>query len=145
MQFVRARTLLYAGLIAGVGAIMLAAVLLRTTLEINVLHERNPPFVTLADGSIRNAYTVKILNKRQEPRAFRLAAKGLPAAQIAIAGGGDPGSLGVATDDVRDFRVLVTVPAAAVSRLDRGPTPFQLVVTDSASGQINERMTHFQR
>ncbi|HEX2337121.1 MAG TPA: FixG Ig-like domain-containing protein, partial [Hyphomicrobiaceae bacterium] len=105
----------------------------------------NPPFIMLADGSIRNAYAVKILNKRHEPRAFRLAANGLPGAQIAIAGGGDPGSLGVDTDDVRDFRVLVTVPATAVSRLDRGPTPFQLVVTDRASGQISERMTHFQR
>jgi cytochrome c oxidase accessory protein FixG len=145
VRFVRARTLLYAGLIAGVGAIMLTAVLLRTTLEINVLHERNPPVVRLADGSIRNAYTVKLLNKRHEPRAFRLAARGLPEARIAIAGGGDPNSLGVDTDDVGDFRVLVTIPAAAASRLHQGTTPFQLVVTDAVSGQSNERSTHFQR
>src|SRR5215468_12450948 len=145
VQLLRARTLLYAGLIAGVSAIMLAGVLLRTTLDINVLHERNPPFVMLADGSLRNAYTVKILNKRNEPRAFRLAAKGLPQAGLAIAGGGDPKSLGVDTDDVRDFRVLVTVPATAVSQLDRRLTPFQLVVTDAASGQVTERTTQFQR
>ena len=145
VRFVRARTLVYAGLIAGVGAIMLTAILLRTTLEINVLPERNPAFVLLADGSIRNAYTVKILNKRHEPRLFRLETQGLPEAHIAVAGAGEAGSLAVDTDDVRDFRVLVTVPAAAVSRLQRGPTPFQLVVTDAASGQINERTTHFQR
>ena len=35
----------------------------RATLDINVLHDRNPLFVTLSDGSIRNGYTVKILNK----------------------------------------------------------------------------------
>ena len=145
VQLLRARTLLYAGLIAGVSTIMLAGVLLRTTLDINVLHERNPPFVMLADGSLRNAYTVKILNKRNEPRAFRLAAKGLPQAGLAIAGGGDPNSLGVDTDDVRDFRVLVTVPAAAVTQLDRRLTPFQMVVTDAASGQVTERTTQFQR
>jgi polyferredoxin len=29
-----------------------------------VLHERNPLFVRLSDGSIRNAYTVRLLNKR---------------------------------------------------------------------------------
>jgi hypothetical protein len=74
-----------------------------------------------------------------------LAAEGLPEAHIAIPGGGDAGSLAVDTDDVRDFRVLVTVPAAAAARLQRGRTPFQLVVTDAASGQINERTTHFQR
>ena len=48
--------------------IMLAALLNRSTLEINVLHDRNPPFVLLSDGGIRNGYTVKILNKLHEPR-----------------------------------------------------------------------------
>jgi hypothetical protein len=41
--------------------------------------------------------------------------------------------------------VLVTIPAAAASRLHQGTTPFQLVVTDAVSGQSNERTTHFQR
>ena len=56
---------------------MLAAWLNRTILEVNVLHDRNPPFVLLSDGSIRNGYTVKILNKLHEPRTFTLAARGL--------------------------------------------------------------------
>ena len=48
----------------------------RTVLEVNVLHDRNPPFVLLSDGSIRNGYTVKILNKLHEPREFALAVRG---------------------------------------------------------------------
>ncbi len=63
LQLLRPRTLLYAGLICLVGAIMLVALCNRTTLEINVLHDRNPPYVLLSDGSVRNGYTVKILNK----------------------------------------------------------------------------------
>jgi cytochrome c oxidase accessory protein FixG len=144
VRFLRGRTLLYAGLISGVGLLMLVAVLLRSTLEINVLHERNPAFVRLSDGSVRNAYVVKILNKRHEPREFRLQAKGLPEAQLAIAGGAGH-ALRVDTDDLRDFRVLVTVPASQLWRLETAPTPFTLVVTDIASGQANERRTHFQR
>src|SRR5262245_54548494 len=145
VRFLRARTLLYAGLISGVAVIMLAGVLLRSNLEINVLHERNPAYVILSDGSVRNAYTVKILNKRHEPREFRLEAKGLPEAQLALAGSSGPGVLRVDTDDLRDFRVLVTVPAPALARLTASPTPFRLVVTDVASGQASERTTHFQR
>jgi polyferredoxin len=145
VRFLRARTLVYAGLIAGVAAIMLAGVLLRSNLEINVLHERNPVFVRLSDGSIRNAYTVKILNKRHEPRLFRLETQGLPEAQLSIAGNGEEAALRVDTDDLREFRVLVTVPAPALSRLGTSPTSFRLVVTDLASGQANERTTHFQR
>jgi cytochrome c oxidase accessory protein FixG len=145
VRFLLARTLVYAGLIAGVGAIMLAGVFLRSNLEINVLHERNPAFVRLSDGSIRNAYTVKILNKRHEPRLFRLQTQGLPEAQLSIAGEGEAAALRVGTDDLREFRVLVTVPAPVLSRLETSPTSFRLVVTDVASGQANERTTHFQR
>jgi cytochrome c oxidase accessory protein FixG len=146
VQFVRSRTLLYAGLIAVVGSIMLAGVFLRSTLEINVLHERNPASVMLSDGSIRNAYTVKILNKRHEPREFRLHLTGLPEGRLSIAGGVDADRLRVNTDDLRELRVFVTVPAAAASQLSKpAPTPFKLVVTDVASTAANTRATHFQR
>ena len=77
LRLVRARTLLYAGVICLVGGIMLAALLHRSTLEINVLHDRNPPYVLLSDGGIRNGYTVKILNKLHEPREFSLEVRGL--------------------------------------------------------------------
>src|SRR5215468_11906864 len=49
VRLLRTRTLLYGGLIALVAVIMLAAVLLRSTVEINILHDRNPPFVLLSD------------------------------------------------------------------------------------------------
>jgi polyferredoxin len=42
--------------------------------------------VTLSDGSIRNGYTVKILNKKQEQRTFRLSLEGLPGATMEMVG-----------------------------------------------------------
>lgn len=146
VQYVRPRTLLYAGLIAVVVSIMLVGILLRSTLEINVLHERNPAFVVLSDGSIRNAYTVKVLNKRHEPREFRLQVVGLREARLSIAGGVDSDRFQVNTDDLRELRVFVTVTAAAASQMGKdAPTPFMLVVTDVASNDVNTRSTHFQR
>ena len=69
---VRARTLIYAALIVVVGGAMLWQLATRRTAEISVLHERAPLFVTLSDGSIRNAYAVRLLNKRPEVRPFAL-------------------------------------------------------------------------
>ena len=43
---------------------MLYALLTRTLLDLNVLHDRNPVAVKLSDGSIRNGYTLRFLNKR---------------------------------------------------------------------------------
>src|SRR5262249_59750769 len=100
VQLLRARTLLYAGLIAGVSPIMLAGVLLRTTLDINVLHERNPPFVMLADGRLRKSYTLKILNKSNQPRPLPLAPQGPPPPALPGSGDGRPPSPSAATHDV---------------------------------------------
>ncbi len=63
-RLVRPRTVIYCGMITVVGAIMLYALLTRSLLDVNVLHDRNPVAVKLADGSIRNAYTMRLLNKR---------------------------------------------------------------------------------
>jgi cytochrome c oxidase accessory protein FixG len=143
LQIVRTRTLLYAGLIFLVGGIMLAAWLNRTTLEINVLHDRNPPYVLLSDGGVRNAYTVKILNKLHEPREFALDVRGLEQARLAIVGVDAGAAVRVTTDDLRELRVLVTVAGSALTQLEGASTSFALVVRDMASGQETARATQF--
>jgi cytochrome c oxidase accessory protein FixG len=47
-------------------------------IEIKVLHERQPLFVTLSDGSVQNRYTIKILNKMAEDLTVKLSAEGPP-------------------------------------------------------------------
>ena len=47
---------------------LLAALLMRDRLDINVRHDRNPLFVVLSDGSIRNGYDIKILNMKTRSR-----------------------------------------------------------------------------
>ena len=69
LRLVRPRTVLYAALIAVVSAIMLAAWLNRSVLNVDVLHDRNPLYVELTDGGVRNGYTLKILNKVQKTRS----------------------------------------------------------------------------
>src|SRR5262245_5183162 len=145
LRLVRARTLLYAGLIGVAGAIMLAALATRSTLEINVLHDRNPPYVLLSDGSIRNGYTVKILNKLHEPREFRLEVAGLAGAELAILGMEPDSRIRVSTDDLRELRVFVTVPRAELHRLAEPVTTFALWVRDADLGRGTERTTRFQR
>ena len=42
---------------------MLYALATRSSISVNVLHERNPLSVLLSDGGVRNDYTVRLLNK----------------------------------------------------------------------------------
>lgn len=144
LQVIRARTMVYAGLIAVVGLIMLVALSFRTTLEVNVLHDRNPPFVLLSDGSVRNGYVVKILNKLHEPHTYRLEARDLAGARIAILGLEANPEVTVSTDNLRELRVYVTVGKDTLPALGDA-TQFSFVVRDVQSGHEVARKTLFQR
>lgn len=45
-------------------------------MELKVLHERQPLFVQLSDGSIQNKYTLKVLNKTNDDLKVRISATG---------------------------------------------------------------------
>ena len=109
---VRPRTLLYAGMIALVGGAMLLALIGRNAYSMAVIHDRNPLYVRLADGSLRNAFTVRFVNKQSDDRQFKLAVSGLDKASVEIIGS-EQGSAGsdiveVGPDQTREVRVLVS-------------------------------------
>ncbi len=144
LKLVRPRTMLYGGMIALVGALTLWAVIGRSTLEVNVLRDRNPLYVELSDGRIRNGYTVKILNKRQEPRDFSLSTKGLDGVSVSIVGFETmPEKISVPSDGLRQLKVYVTAPRTNSATGDT--VPFDLVVTDRGDDAESINATNFRR
>jgi cytochrome c oxidase accessory protein FixG len=131
-RILRARTVLYALLIAGVGLAMLTALALRTFTGMSVLHDRNPLYVTLADGSIRNGYTIRILNKRPVERIFTVSVQGFDGARLEIAegSGAEKNAVTVGPDTTDELRVLVFAPAGA--KLDKS-IPIRFRIDDVAS------------
>lgn len=118
IKLVRTRTVIYTALVALIGAVMMVAFGNRSTTEVNMQHERTPMFVQLSDGSIRNGYTYKILNKIREDRSFKVEVSGLDGATLEIVGG-DQGvkttNLDVRGDDIGTFRMYVSAPADKVA------------------------------
>ena len=89
----------------------------------------------LSDGDMRNGYTVKILNKIQHARTFRLAVEGLEDAEVSIVGlGAETPTIEVVPDDLRALKVLVTVPAGERDELKGAVTPFRFAITDASDG-----------
>jgi polyferredoxin len=88
--------------------------------------------IALVGGVIRNAYTIRILNKHNEPRQFELSLSGLPGALLEISGGGRSGRpsevLEVGPDRTQESRLLVTnmEPPTASGLL---PVQFKIVDT----------------
>lgn len=106
----RLRTLYYTLIMAVVGSIMLYSLLNRSPLELHVQHDRNPLFVKLSDGTIRNGYDIRILNKTHEDRTYRIRVSGTESPVIQMQGAGqvDAEKLFVFADSVGHFRLFVT-------------------------------------
>ncbi|NNM75140.1 cytochrome c oxidase accessory protein CcoG [Enterovirga aerilata] len=137
---VRVRTLLYAAMISAVGGIMLYNLATRDLTGLSAIHDRNPLFVTLADGSIRNGYTLRVLNKRPIERAFTLGLDSpLPLRAEVVGGSGN--TLRVPADSTQEFRVLVFAPPRA--KLDRS-TELTFVITDPTTGDRAAADDHFK-
>jgi len=69
----RPRTVLYTVLWSAVGIALVVALFMRSDIDINVTPVRNPTFVTLSDGTIRNAYTIRLRNKLGEAHDFKIS------------------------------------------------------------------------
>ncbi len=82
----RPRTFIYFGGWTLIGVMLIYGLLTRDRLEMNVLHDRNPQYVVLSDGSIRNGYTVKLLNKIPEQRTVTVSLGELAGATMNVVG-----------------------------------------------------------
>ena len=69
-KILKPRSFYYAAILTLVCGLMLKSLIYKSTLEISAIPDRNPIFVRLSDGSIRNGYTIKISNKTHEKRIF---------------------------------------------------------------------------
>lgn len=134
-RFVRGRTIIYAGLMALVGAIFLYALTTRAHLDVSVIPDRNPIFVTLKDGSIRNGFTLRVLNKTLRPRTFVLTARGLQDFTLALQGRDleeQAVLLSVGPDSVRTVKAFISVPPEAV---DGEAMDFSFVLIENVANE----------
>jgi polyferredoxin len=136
-RLMRPRTILYICILAVLGIGVLIGLTGRAGLDLNVLPDRNPLFVKLADGSIRNGYTVKVLNRVREPKTYTLTLEGLDGASLSVLGlemgDGRSAALAAKPDQVSTYRLFVTVPKDAI---DDPVEELRVMLTDADDGEV---------
>ncbi|MET1756142.1 cytochrome c oxidase accessory protein CcoG [Novosphingobium sp. RD2P27] len=76
----RPRMLIYFGVWCTIGLGLLFALGVRQHIDISAAKDRNPPYMLLSDGSIRNAFTIKLRNMESRPREMEIGLAGVPTA-----------------------------------------------------------------
>jgi len=105
-RVIRPRTLVYATLWSAIGVAMVVALFMRDSIGLTVRHDRNPMFVTLSDGTIRNGYDLKVENMNAEPHAFRLSAESEPELRLDIQGT-DGDTVVIPADTAKKLRLFL--------------------------------------
>ena len=136
----RWRTLFYAIILSLVGGAMMYALLNRNLLDLTVLHDRNPLFVQLSNGNIRNGYDLKIANKSHEHKTYTLTVSGIKNSEITLNTAGDmtAENIIVPADSVGDFRAFVQAPKPKESHAD-----IIFTLKDLSDGTIDEYRSRF--
>ncbi|MBD3668567.1 MAG: cytochrome c oxidase accessory protein CcoG, partial [Kangiella sp.] len=146
LHIFRPRTIIYFAVLLLVAGIMFASLATRGAMDLNILRDRNPLFVQLSDGSIRNGYTVKIINKLHEEQLFSISVKGLEGATFLRQGAEPVESLTVPVDpdSLRDIKTFVILPQPALGQLDGGEAEISFVVENLATGETMVNDTSFR-
>ena len=137
----RFRTMLYTGLWALIGFGLVFALFIRADIEMTVSPVRNPTFVTLSDGTIRNIYDIRLLNKNGDDREFHLSLTSDEILRIELEGTAER-SITVPANETMLQRVYVSArPGDTAATADR--TALRLWVEDVVSGERAHKDTVF--
>jgi cytochrome c oxidase accessory protein FixG len=84
VRVLRTRTVIYGSALLLLSAGVLAAVLMRTPLALDVLRDRNALYRETAQGLIENVYTLKVINMDEREHRYRVEIAGLPGATLIL-------------------------------------------------------------
>jgi cytochrome c oxidase accessory protein FixG len=137
----RPRTLIYLAIWSSIGVAMLFSLGQRDRLDLSVEGDRNPRYVQLSDGRIRNSFNIKLRNMETRPRQVTLSIAGLPDAVMwSEVGSAETAAQSIKVDLAPDattkLRLFVSAPAAGEEH-----SGFRLVAqpTDGAPGSREAR------
>jgi len=140
-HILRPRTILYTALWSLIGFGLVFALFIRADIDLTVEAVRNPTYIVLSDGSVRNTYNLRLRNKLGEPREFQVTVSSDEALTLELEGH-DANRLIVPADTSEIQRVYVTArpqdPAASVDA-----TSIRFWVEDVVSGERAYRDNSF--
>jgi cytochrome c oxidase accessory protein FixG len=126
---IRARVLVYSGLLGAVGLLFMYLLLSRSPLGLDVIRDRNQLYRERA-GKIENVYTLKVLNLADHAREFHVTATGIEGLELSMANG----AVSVPAGGVLDVPVILR---AQEENLEAVSTTVHFTLTAADDAALN--------
>ncbi len=114
-KILRPRIVIYAVLLGLLFAGFVTALAMRSSVQFDVLRDRNALYQVVGNDQIVNRYTLKVMNKGNIDQRYRIDVEGLPEASIEVAN-----ERVISAGEIANVAIQVTVPNAALR--DRSQT-----------------------
>jgi cytochrome c oxidase accessory protein FixG len=144
VKLLRPRTLVYIVVMALISVLMLVSLITRSDVDVNIIRDRNPVFVKLSDGSIRNGFTIRVLNKQHVARTFDIETAGLEGVKLTngqVGADRTDTTITVGPDTYQAVKFFVSLPVEAIASNQLDETAaIRFIIKDQKSGQaISEK------
>ncbi|MFT6077784.1 MAG: cytochrome c oxidase accessory protein FixG [Myxococcota bacterium] len=133
-KFLRPRTFYYLAILIVTGSLIILNLSSKLPLKVDVLPDRNPMFVMMSNGDIRNGYTIKISNKTFVDKFYQIEVAGINFSKMRIADLDNLHSKNVLVraGEVENFKAYLTVEEKNIS----GRNDVQFIVTDDEGSSV---------
>lgn len=133
----RLRTFFYALILTLTCGFMAFKLMNKSLLEVDAIPDRNPIFVTLSDGSIRNGYSIKIMNKTHENKKFSLSVESPQETEIKMQSYEDVNleNLPVNADSLKTFKIYAILPKSFLEKNSEGRNFINLKIKDNSTSE----------
>ena len=134
-SLLRPKTLLFGGATMAAAAAVAVGLATMPVVSIDLEPSRNPPFIKLSDGSVRNDFVIRLAHRLPSLPSVLITVEGLPSAQVRLssteANANGAATLKMNTDRTGSDRLLITLPQAEASIKRQ---PIAICFVDSSTG-----------
>lgn len=135
----RPRTFIYGLILLATLSVTSYALQTRALLEVNILKDRAPFYVTLSNGQIQNAYTLRILNKSNETRDYYIDVDAANHPNFQLIGQSD-NHIHLESGKVASLRLLVR---GDMPETTKGTLPLKITLRDPGQHPLKVEQTVF--
>lgn len=133
------RFFFYSVILTCVTSIMLFSLINKSSFEATMLANRNPAYITLSDGSIRNGYELKLINKTHNAQKIFLRISNFQDAEIKIINyENDDKILSINPESNKSFKLFITIPKEALININEDRIMLKISLFDNNQEKLTD-------
>jgi len=129
----RPRVLIYSAVLVALSAAMIASLVLREPLKVDVIRDRAALSRIVAGGKLENVYRLQIMNATESEQRYRISAVGLENLEVA-----SEQEVSVGPAETRGIAVRLQIPYGSATPGSH-PVHFNVDAVTAGSGRISEK------